>query len=56
MPDKVYTPEVMTQAARIYDKLECLPPDKRFLAAMMADAFINGMLAREHLIPERESA
>lgn len=49
MAETMYTPEVMAQAAAIYDKLNRMPPDKRNIAALMADAYISGMLDREHL-------
>lgn len=31
------------------DILQSVPEDKRFLLSMMADAFINGMIAQERL-------
>lgn len=49
MNDTIYTPEVMRQTGRIYDKLEQLPPDKRFIAKLVADSFINGLNARSQL-------
>lgn len=33
----------------IADILQSVPEDKRFLLSMMADAFINGMIAQERL-------
>ncbi len=59
MNDTTYTPEVMSQARQIYDKLEQLPADKRSIVELITEAFINGMNARERLEQaqaERESA
>lgn len=44
-----YTPEVLGQIGMLYGKLERLPADKRSIVALMAEAFINGMLAQERL-------
>lgn len=44
-----YTPETLAQIGMLYGKLERLPADKRSIVALMAEAFINGMLAQEQL-------
>lgn len=49
MNSTAYTPEVMAQTGRIYDRLEQMPPDKRVFAKAIAEAFINGMQAQELL-------
>ena len=49
MNTTIYTPEAMELVGLIYDKLDFLPPDKRSIVAMMAEAFINGMSAQERL-------
>lgn len=49
MNESAYTLEVMVQAGKIYDKLNRMPPDKRNVAAVMADAYISGMLDCERL-------
>lgn len=45
--------EAMEQVETIYDKLAQLPPGKRTLAVMMAEAFISGMQARGMIETER---
>lgn len=49
MNSTIYTPEVMNQAGQIYDRLGQLPPDKRSLMKLVAEAFINGMITQERL-------
>lgn len=49
MNSTIYTPEVMSQAGKIYDRLEELPVDKNFLVKLIAEAFINGMTTQERL-------
>lgn len=56
MTDTTYTPEVMNQAGRIYDKLEQIPADDRPLMKLIAEAFIDGLTARERLAAERPGA
>lgn len=56
MNDRLYTPEVMNQIGKIYDKLERLPEDKRSIVALMAEAFINGMSAQERLAADQDGA
>ena len=52
-----YTIEQIKDAGRIADLLGSLPPDKRFILELIADAFINGMNAQERLMAaERPSA
>lgn len=36
--------------------IQSVPKEKRFLLSMMADAFLNGMVAQERLVTERPSA
>jgi hypothetical protein len=48
--DAAYTSEVMSQAGMIYDRLNRMPSDKRIIAAVMADAYISGMLDHERLV------
>lgn len=59
MKGTMFTPEVMNQAGQIYDRLGQLPPDKRLLMKLVAEAFINGMITQERLaappLVERES-
>lgn len=38
----------------IADILQRVPEDKRFLLSMMADAFLNGMIAQERLTDQSE--
>lgn len=49
MNSTIYTPEVMSQAGQIYDRLGQLPPEKRSLMKLVAEAFINGMITQERL-------
>lgn len=53
MRTELYTPEVMDQIGKIYDKLEKLPADRRAIVELMAEAFINGMSAQERIMAEQ---
>lgn len=53
MGNELYTPEVMGQIEKIYDKLERLPANKRTIVELMAEAFINGMFAQEQIMAEQ---
>lgn len=45
----MYTLEVMAQAGTVYDRLNSMPPEKRNLMTLMADAYLSGMLDRDQL-------
>ncbi|MCI8844517.1 MAG: hypothetical protein HFF08_10475 [Oscillospiraceae bacterium] len=49
MNTTIYTPEVMAQTGRIYDRLEQLPLDKRPIVELVTETFINGMNAQKML-------
>ena len=40
----------------IISVLNSVPEDKRFMLSMMADAFINGMIAQEQLAQDRQGS
>lgn len=49
MNDSQYTTETMEQIRTIYDKLERLSENKRFIVELMTESFIDGMKAQERL-------
>ena len=49
MNETMYTSEVMAQAGTVYDRLNSMPPEKRNLMTLMADAYLSGMLDRDQL-------
>ncbi len=44
-----YTPE-LADAGRLASLIKCTQPDKRIIAAAIAEAFINGMSTKERLL------
>lgn len=44
------------EGKRLFDVIDRAPSDKRTLANMIAEAFINGMAAQERLTAERPGA
>ena len=57
MNSTIYTFEQVTEGGHFYDIVESAQPDKQFFAKAIAEAFINGMNAQEHLTAQlqRES-
>lgn len=59
MNNKPYASEALEQFGKLYDELERLPATKRSIVMLVAEAFINGMVAQERLTfqeSERDSA
>ena len=46
---KTYTAEQLESADRLLKMLSALPEDKRRIVVMIANAFMDGMTAQEHL-------
>lgn len=49
MLEKSFTLEDITEAKNFLQILDSVPKDKRFILALVTDAFINGMNAQEQL-------
>ena len=50
-----HTPEDINEAKNFLQILDSVPKDKRFILALVTDAFINGMNAQEQLTMDRPS-
>ena len=50
-----YTREQVAEGNQFYSAIESVPPDKRPVVELMAEAFINGMKAAQALMPVRDS-
>lgn len=49
MFEKSFTPEEVSEAKTFLQILDSVPKEKRFILALVTDAFINGMNAQEQL-------
>jgi len=49
MFEKSFTPKDITEAKNFLQILDSVPKEKRFILALVTDAFINGMNAQEQM-------
>lgn len=49
MASTPHTPQDAMEGGRFYDILKSVPMEQQNIVALMAEAFINGMKAQEHL-------
>ncbi len=55
MFEKSFTPEDINEAKSFLQILDSVPKEKRFILALVTDAFINGMNAQEQLTMDQPS-
>ncbi|MCI8363195.1 MAG: hypothetical protein HFJ41_08920 [Clostridia bacterium] len=55
MFEKSFTPEDINEAKKFLQILDSVPKDKRFILALVTDAFINGMNTQEQLTVNQSS-
>ena len=53
MNSTTYTPEQRSDIAALYAAVRSNPPDKQTIIKVMANTFINGMVAQERLTARR---